>query len=112
MQYWYSSADFIISASHYEGSGVAVCEAMSCGCIPILTNIQSFRKMTGPGPQGSVSKCGLLYEPGDDEGLLKILLQTDTLNMEEERNKVLQQFNTELSFEAIAKKINAIINTW
>ena len=106
MQYWHNSADFIISASHYEGSGVAVCEAMSCGCIPILTNIQSFRKMTGPG------KCGLLYEPGDDEGLLKILLQTGRLNMEEEKNKVLQQFKEELSFEAIAKKINAIINTW
>ena len=112
MQYWYSSADFIIAASHYEGSGVAVCEAMSCGCIPIITNIQSFRKMTGPGPQGSVSKCGFLYEPGDDEGLLKILLQTGRLNMEEEKNKVLKQFKEELSFGAIAKKINAVINTW
>ena len=105
LQYWYSSADFIISASYYEGSGVAVCEAMSCGCVPILTNIQSFRKMTGP------CKCGLLYEPGDDKGLLKILLQTGTLNMEEEKNKVLQQFKEELSFEAIAKKINTVINS-
>ena len=30
--YWYNSADFIISGSFYEGSGTAVCEAMSCGC--------------------------------------------------------------------------------
>jgi len=70
MQYWYSSADFFVSASHYEGSGTAVCEAMSCGCVPLLTNIPSFRKMTGPG------KCGLIYEPGDDAHLLKMLLQT------------------------------------
>ena len=105
LQYWYNSADFIISASHYEGSGVAVCEAMSCGCIPILTNIQSFRKMTGPG------KCGFLYEQGNDEALLKILLQTGRLNMEEEKNKVLKQFKDELSFEAIAKKINAVIDS-
>jgi glycosyltransferase involved in cell wall biosynthesis len=105
LQYWYSSADFIISASHYEGSGVAVCEAMSCGCIPLLTNIQSFRKMTGPG------KCGFLYEPGDDAGLLKLLLQTRVMNMEEETNKVLKQFKEELSFEAIGKKINSIISS-
>ncbi|MEP7255239.1 MAG: glycosyltransferase family 4 protein [Ferruginibacter sp.] len=104
LQPWYSSADFIISSSHYEGGGIAVCEAMSCGCVPILTDIISFRKMTGPG------KCGLLYEPGNDEVLLKILLQTGQLNMEEERKKVLQQFKDELSFEAIAKKINTIIN--
>ena len=42
MLYWYNSADFIISGSHYEGSGTAVCEAMSCGCIPITTNIFFF----------------------------------------------------------------------
>ena len=103
MQYWYNSADFIISASHYEGSGVAVCEAMSCGCVPLLTNIQSFRKMTGHG------KCGLLFEPGNDAALLKVLLQTAEMDIEKEKNKVLQQFNEELSFEAIAKKIEQVI---
>ncbi len=105
MQYWYNSSDFIISASYYEGSGVAVCEAMSCGCIPVLTNIPSFRKMTGSGPQDSVRKCGLIYEPGNDKALLKVLLQTSQLDMEKERIKVLQQFKAELSFEAIAKKM-------
>ena len=105
MQYWYSSADFIISGSHYEGSGVAVCEAMSCGCIPVLTNIQSFRKMTGPG------KCGLLYEPGNDKELLAALLQTRSMDWEKEREKVLRQFNEELSFTAIAEKINQVIGS-
>ena len=103
MQYWYNSADFIISASHYEGSGVAVCEAMSCGCIPLLTNIPSFNKMTGHG------KCGLLFEPGNDAALLKILLQTVEMNLENERTKTLQQFKGELSFEAIAKQIEQAI---
>lgn len=103
MQYWYNSAGFIISASHYEGSGVAVCEAMSCGCIPLLTNIESFNKMTGHG------KCGLLYEPGNDPELFKILIQTQTLDMEKERVKTLQQFKQELSFEAIANKIEQVI---
>ncbi|WP_431210730.1 glycosyltransferase family 4 protein [Puia sp. P3] len=57
MEDWFHAADYIISGSHYEGSGVAVCEAMSCGCIPILTDILSFRMMTGNGA------CGILYPP-------------------------------------------------
>ncbi len=111
LQNWYNAADFVISGSHHEGSGIAVSEAMSCGCIPVLTDIISFRKMTGQGPQDSVSKCGLLYEPGNGEELLRILLQTTELDIEKEKSKTLQQFNTELSFGAIAKKINNIINS-
>jgi len=103
LQQWYNKANFIISGSHYEGSGIAVVEGMSCGCIPIVTNIQSFSKMTGPG------KCGFLYEAGNDEDLLAILLKTATMNIEEEKNKTLQQSKRELSFEAIAKKVNNII---
>ncbi len=103
LQTWYNAADFIISGSHHEGSGVAVCEAMSCGCVPVLTDIISFRKMTGPG------NCGLLYEPGNTASLLKILIQTGELDIENERAKTLQQFKTELSFEAIAKKIEQVI---
>lgn len=105
LQHWYSAADFIISGSHHEGSGIAVCEAMSCGCIPVLTSIPSFIGMTGRG------KCGVLYEPGNSAQLLKALFATAEMDLEKEKAKVLQQFNEELSFEAIAKKINTIINT-
>lgn len=102
MSYWYNSADFILSGSHYEGSGVAVCEAMSCGCIPIITNILSFKKMTGEG------KCGLLYEPGNEQALLSALRHSMRLNIKEERKKVLQQFREALSFEAISRKIHRV----
>ena len=48
-------------------------------------------------------------KPGNEKDLLAALLQTKEMDMEKERNKVLQQFKEELSFEAIAKKINTII---
>jgi glycosyltransferase involved in cell wall biosynthesis len=105
LQGWFDSADFIISGSHYEGGGIAVCEAMSCGCIPIITDIISFRKMTGPG------KCGLLYKAGDETELLNTLLKTREMDLEEERKKVLRQFEDELSFAAIGKKINKVITS-
>jgi len=103
LQEWYSSADYIISGSHYEGGGIGICEAMSCGCIPIVTDISSFRGMTGSG------KCGLLYEPGNEGALLAALLQTPDLDIEKERSGVIEQFNRELSFWAIGSKINKII---
>lgn len=103
LQTWYSAADFIISGSHHEGSGIAVCEAMSCGCIPVLTDIISFRKMTGPG------KCGFLYEPANDHALVQVLMQIPQLDLAKERDKALQQFKAELSFEVVAKKIEQVI---
>lgn len=105
LQNWYSAADFIVSGSHHEGSGIAVCEAMSCGCIPVLTDIVSFRGMTGAG------KCGFLYKPGDTVSLLQALAKTSTLNLEDERNKTIQQFKNELSFEAVAGKIEQVIKS-
>jgi glycosyltransferase involved in cell wall biosynthesis len=101
MGIWYSAADYIVSGSHYEGSGVAVCEAMSCGCIPILTDILSFRKMT--------AGCGVLYEAGNVTALLSALEQAMEIDRESQREKVLQQFRLTLSFDAIAENIHQIV---
>jgi glycosyltransferase involved in cell wall biosynthesis len=103
LETWYQKADFFLSGSHYEGSGIAVCEAMSCGCIPILTSIPSFSKMTCMGT------CGLLYSPGNAEELYACLKAALELNIEKERAKVLKHFKNELSFEAIAGKINEVL---
>jgi len=102
MLYWYNSADFIISGSHYEGSGTAVCEAMSCGCVPVITDIFSFRMITDDG------NIGLLYEAGNEATLLTALIKTQQMNMQEQRNKAIAYFKSTLSFEAIANKIEAI----
>ena len=102
--YWYNSADFFISGSHYEGSGTAVCEAMSCGCVPIVTDIPSFRMMTD---QGS---CGILYQPGNKSELLAALKLTTAINLAEKRSLSIKQFNNNLSFEAIALRIEKIAN--
>lgn len=101
---WYNSAEFIISTSHYEGSGIAVCEGMSCGCIPILSSIPSFRWMTGNG------KCGLLFEKGDPESLFQALKKSTELDILEEQNKTIQLFDDRLSFKSIAQSMLAAIS--
>ena len=102
MLYWFNGADFIISGSHYEGSGTAICEAMSCGCVPVVTDIFSFRAITANGD------CGLLYKAGNENALLSALMQTMQMDIQEKRNKTLEHFKNELSFEAIAAKIQEV----
>jgi glycosyltransferase involved in cell wall biosynthesis len=102
--YWYNSVDFIISTSHYEGSGIAVCEGMSCGCIPILTNIASFRMMTADGTYG------LLYKAGDVGDLMLTLQKSLVMDIEVERKRVLKKYDENLSAKAIAKKMIAVFS--
>jgi glycosyltransferase involved in cell wall biosynthesis len=105
LQYWFNSADIIISASYYEGSGTAVCEAMSCACMPIVTDIPSFRMITDNG------KCGLLFEPGNEAELLSALKQCDEADIIEKQETALEYFESDLSFEAIAEKIGDIAHS-
>jgi glycosyltransferase involved in cell wall biosynthesis len=102
LQYWYSSADIILSGSYYEGSGTAICEAMSCGCMPVVTDIPSFRMITDNG------QCGLLYRPGDEEELLTTLKKIPHMNIAEKQWLSMDYFKSNLSFEAIAQRIQAI----
>ena len=53
---YYSAADIFVSGSHREGSGYALIEAMACGAIPCVTDIPSFRAITGG--------CGALLAGG------------------------------------------------
>jgi glycosyltransferase involved in cell wall biosynthesis len=99
---WFNSADFFLSGSHYEGSGTAVCEAMSCGCIPIVTDIPSFRMITDNG------RCGFLYQPGNEAELLSILRLTQQINPETKKKACLDYFKSALCFEAIAGRIHSI----
>jgi glycosyltransferase involved in cell wall biosynthesis len=103
--YWYNSADFILSCSHRESGGAAISEAMSCGAIPIVTAIDSFKTITDDG------KCGILYEAGNEDVLYQALLQTRQINIATKRAYTLQYYNATLSFAAIAKRLREIVTT-
>ena len=95
---YYNSSDYFVLGSHYEGSGYSLVEAMSCGVIPIVTDIPSFRMITDNGKVGSLWKCG------DAESFYtnaKIVLGKE---LKVESKKSLYQFKQNLSYEAIAQK--------
>jgi glycosyltransferase involved in cell wall biosynthesis len=96
LEKYYRAADYFILGSHHEGSGFSLCEAMACGCIPIVTNIPSFKKMTSNG------ECGYLFSPENTEELTSILMNLPKSGKTTLTQKVLHQFERALSFKAIA----------
>jgi glycosyltransferase involved in cell wall biosynthesis len=104
LEVWFNASDFILSTSHYEGSGISVCEGMSCGCIPIVSNIPSFAMMTAN------HSIGLTFKPGDSESLSLALKKSLSINREAEQQKTLVQFQKNLSSESIATKMLQALN--
>jgi glycosyltransferase involved in cell wall biosynthesis len=102
LEEWYNAADFFVSGSHKEGSGYALIEAMSCGCIPVVTNIPSFKKITCNG------SFGFLFEQGNQETLLKVLLNLKNIDKEKFSSSVVDHFNRSLSFKSIGDHLFTI----
>jgi glycosyltransferase involved in cell wall biosynthesis len=100
---WYSGADYYLSASHHEGSGYALLEAMACGCVPVVTDIAPFRKITQAG------QYGFLFKPGDAASLLACLKALPGLDRAAWSAAVRQHFERELSFAAIARELTALV---
>jgi glycosyltransferase involved in cell wall biosynthesis len=98
LDHYYCSADYFILGSHYEGSGYSLIESLACGCIPIVTDIPSFRRITNEG------KIGRLWQPGDVKSLkaaITHVLEKDKVQASERAKDFFEQ---ELSFAAIARQ--------
>lgn len=44
---WYSKTQYYLQLSAFEGFGVAICEAMLCHCIPIVSNVNFLPEIVG-----------------------------------------------------------------
>jgi glycosyltransferase involved in cell wall biosynthesis len=99
MQAIYSSADFLLQASHREFSGCAVLDAMACGVIPVVTDIPSFRVMTGDG------RVGVLFAAGDAESLARQVLAITPDAMAAQSAAVRARFDEHFSFPALAERL-------
>lgn len=100
-----SAADIFASASLHEGSGFAALEAMACGAIPVLSDIPSFRAMTGGG------RVGALF-PTRDSGALGRALEitcreAERTGWDRARERTLAWFRKELDPGALGRKAAA-----
>lgn len=96
MPNYYSAADVFVSGSHYEGSGYALIEAMSAGLVPIVTDIPSFRSITGD--------SGERWQPGDADDLASALRRIASIDLADQQARVRAQYDHVLRWDAIAHR--------
>jgi glycosyltransferase involved in cell wall biosynthesis len=94
------AADLFVLGSHREGSGYSVIESLACGLPPVVTDIPSFRSLTGAGAVGKLWPC-------DDPGALSEAIRSVRTDPGT-RASVRAHFDRELSFDAVGRKIAAM----
>jgi glycosyltransferase involved in cell wall biosynthesis len=93
------AADIFVLGSHHEGSGYSLIEALACGVAPVVTDIPSFRALTGEGRVGRLWRCGDASSLSD--ALLAIASDPPS------RGDVRAHFDAEVSFAAVGRKLVA-----
>lgn len=94
----YNSADIFLQGSHREGSGYALADAMACGVVPVVTDIPSFRFMTGAGA------IGALWPPGDSDALRAALVRRGREPLPAQRRATRTFFNEHLAFDVVGRQ--------
>jgi glycosyltransferase involved in cell wall biosynthesis len=96
MPEYYSAADIFVSGSHREGSGYALIEAMSCGAIPVVTDIPSFRTIA--------ADCGRRWTPGEARSFADALGVVADSDVGSQRAAVRERFARDLSWAAVGRR--------
>jgi glycosyltransferase involved in cell wall biosynthesis len=97
---YYSAADVFVLGSHREGSGYALLEACACGALPLVTDIPTFRAITGRGA------VGVLWPAGEPSALASALRSIATTRLDGSRAQVLAHFDRALTWQSVGR--NAI----
>lgn len=90
------AADLFVSGSHAESCGYALLEALASGVMPVVTDIPSFRALTGN------ERIGYLWPPGDAAGLAESLVRAASTPLSPAQ--VRAHFDDALSFAAVGRQ--------
>lgn len=93
------SADFVIQGSHREAGGCGVIEALACGTTPLVTDIPSFRRITGGG------RFGALVPVGDSAAMAAAIVDWSRRDRPALRQAARCHFERELSFAAVGGQL-------
>jgi glycosyltransferase involved in cell wall biosynthesis len=93
------ASDFLLQASRREGGGFVAIEALSCGVIPIVTDIPAFRRVTDNGVFGG------LAQPGDVDAFVREIVAWAGRDREPLRVRAREHFERNLSFDALGRQL-------
>jgi glycosyltransferase involved in cell wall biosynthesis len=96
------AADLFVLGSHREGSGYSLIEALACGLPPVVTDIPSFRMLTGGGRAGKLWPCG------NARALSEAVQSIWVGSRSELRSSVRTHFEQELSFHSLGLRLCAM----
>jgi glycosyltransferase involved in cell wall biosynthesis len=102
MAAFFSAADLFVLGSHKEGSGYSLIEALACGAVPAVTDIPSFRAITGDGAVGA------LWAVDRPETLAAALRRLAGEDLERLSAGARAHFQANLSWSAIGRRALAI----
>lgn len=94
------AADIFIAASHQEGSGYALIEALACGAVPVVSDIPPFRRLVGD--------AGALAKVGDAQSFARQLVKVARQPRAKLRRRALQHFDANLSFDAVGRRLREV----
>lgn len=95
------AADIFVLGSHREGSGYSLIEALACGLPPAVTDIPSFRALTGEGTVGRLWPCD------DPVALGEAIVAVASRPRHALRAQARAHFDAQLSFAALGRKLGA-----
>jgi glycosyltransferase involved in cell wall biosynthesis len=98
MASFFSAADLFVVGSHHEGSGYSLMEAIACGAAPVVTDIPTFRLLTGGGTVGA------LWKAGDAADCARALIDGGRRDPHAARARLADHFTRELSWDAVGKR--------
>ncbi|MDY1548467.1 glycosyltransferase family 4 protein [Luteibacter sahnii] len=90
------AADLFVAGSRAESCGFALLEAMASDLVPVVTDIPSFRELTGAG------RVGALWPVGDAGALAEALRRV--VSAPPPRGRIRAHFQVELSFAALGRR--------
>ncbi|MEE2931008.1 MAG: glycosyltransferase family 4 protein [Bacteroidota bacterium] len=89
LKHWYSKTQFYLQLSNFEGFGVAICEAMLCNCIPIVSNVNFLPYIVG--------ESGFVLKKRDSQqlkDLIEVAMKSDINTLEAKaRKRIIEEFS-------------------
>ena len=98
MPSFFSAADLFVVGSHHEGSGYSLMEAIACGVVPVVSDIPTFRVLTGGGAVGA------LWKTGDAADCARALIEAGRRDPHQARARLANHFRRELSWDAVGRR--------